>query len=445
MRAKAEVNGTGVGNLMMVAGLLAVLVISAGLALTFTKPAHADTTFTVTSTADPGNGVCDIVCTLREAITAANDTPGRDTINFRLSNTGEVRTITPTSELPGVTESVTIDGYSQLGSTPNTLDKGTNAVLKVQLDGSNAGFETSGLVIDGADNVVVRGLVVNRFDTSGIRIRAGGSSNRIEGNFLGTDSSGTLDLGNGNGVSLNGNSNVVGGSSPDDRNLISGNSRGVSLTPGAAGTKVQGNLVGTEKDGTVPLGNEFEGVAMTEAKHNLIGGSGLGEANTIAFNGSHGVSVVSFLSEFDGTGNRILANSIFSNGGLGTDLEGGTENAAGATANDPKDPDSGPNDLQNKPIVTSAKTVGGKTTVLAKLNSTPRDAFVVEFFSNPSANEGKKFMGDKAVSTDADGNVAFTFVPSQAVPAGQRITATATNAVDANTSEFSAPRTVVAQ
>ncbi|HEX2109328.1 MAG TPA: hypothetical protein VHF70_08645, partial [Rubrobacteraceae bacterium] len=60
-----------------------------------------------------------------------------------------------------------------------------------------------------------------------------------------------------------------------------------------------------------------------------------------------------------------------------------------------------------------------------------------------SGNEGKKFIGNKAVSTNSNGNVTFSFVPSQAVPAGQRITATSTNSVEASTSEFSAPRTVV--
>jgi hypothetical protein len=143
-------------------------------------------------------------------------------------------------------------------------------------------------------------------------------------------------------------------------------------------------------------------------------------------------------------GNRISANSIFSNGRLGIDLRGGTENAAGATANDPKDPDQGANDLQNKPVITSAKTVSGTTTIQAKLNSTPTEPFVVEFFSNPSGNEGQKFIGNKAVSTNSNGNITFSFVPSQPVPVGQSITATATNVVEANTSEFSAPRTVVA-
>lgn len=171
-----------------------------------------------------------------------------------------------------------------------------------------------------------------------------------------------------------------------------------------------------------------------------------GEANAVAFNAAEGVTVLASAGNPDATGNRVSGNSIFSNGRLGIDLRGGTENAAGATANDARDPDSGPNGLQNNPLLASAKTVGAKTTVQGKLNSTSNDPFVVEFFSNLSGtNEGKKPIGDRAVSTDANGNVTFTFTPSQAVPPGQRITAAATNAVEANTSEFSAPKAVVAQ
>lgn len=124
---------------------------------------------------------------------------------------------------------------------------------------------------------------------------------------------------------------------------------------------------------------------------------------------------------------------------------GGTENAAGATQNDPGDSDTGANDLQNRPAITSAKTVGGKTTIVGNLNSTPSDRFLIQFFSNASGNEGKKFLGSTTVFfTDSNGKATFTFVPSQAVPVGQTVTATATNSVSGNTSEFSSARSVVA-
>ena len=431
----------------MVPGFLLAALLAMSLLLAASKPVQADTTFTVTSFGDTGDGVCGRACTLREAITAANNTPGRDAIHFGLTGiTGGAYAIFPTSELPQITEAVTIDGYTQRDAFPNTQDKGTNAQLMVELHGSNAGSVADGLDIR-ADAVAVRGLAIGSFAGQGVRIEGDGV--KIEGNFIGTDSRGAelefLDFGNGgSGVRVSGSENtVIGGASAFQRNLISDNGQaGVNLQSTGTSTRVQGNLVGTERDGTGPLGNDQAGVVVANAERALIGGTRPGEANTVAFNGDDGVAVQASAGNLDATGNRISGNSIFSNGELGIDLVGGTENATGATANDPKDPDAGPNDLQNRPVITSATTSGSTTTIKASLNSTSSDAFLIEFFSDPSGNEGKKFIGDRAVSTNTNGNVAFSFVPSQSVGAGQRITATATNVVEANTSEFSAPRTV---
>jgi hypothetical protein len=87
--------------------------------------------------------------------------------------------------------------------------------------------------------------------------------------------------------------------------------------------------------------------------------------------------------------------------------------------------DSGPKGLQNKPVITSAKNTSGATTVKANLNCTPAKTFTVQFFSNPSGEEGKKYIGQKLVTTDASGNASFTFKPASKVAAGQMITATA--------------------
>ena len=442
------------GKVLILSFLLAAL-LSATMMLA-ASPAHAETTFTVNNTGDSADtnlsdGLCDssslagIQCTLRAAIQEANDTPGADAIAFGIPG-DFVRTIFPTSALPAITEAVTIDGYTQTGASANTLEKGTNAVLKIQLDGSNAeGNFVDGLDVD-ANNVVIRGLAINRFDNDGIDI-LNRTGVKIEGNFIGTSASGTLDLGNGaSGVFVEGDSNAVGGTLPSQRNLISGNGRdGVVVFLDTQNARVEGNLIGTSKDGITALGNTGDGVDIINSSGNFVGGSVASAANTIAFNSEDGVNVSS-AAGLDATGNRILGNSIFSNGGLGMDLVGGTENAAGATENDPGDSDTGVNDLQNKPAITSAKTAGGKTTIEGKLNSTPNDRFQIQFFSNPSGNEGKKFLGSRTVFfTDSTGNATFTFTPSQAIPAGQRITATATDVIDGNTSEFSAPRTVVAQ
>jgi hypothetical protein len=338
---------------------------------------------------------------------------------------------------------VTIDGYSQPGASLNTLAKGTDANLLVELDGINLlGPSTSKAFNISTSDVVVRGLVINRFD-SGINIistEGPTDNNRIEGNFIGTDPTGTQALSAGTGVVVvglgNGENNIVGGTSPAARNLISGNDFEGVLIKSASGTKVLGNLIGTQKDGTTPLGNASEGVDIFGAERTIVGGTTPGAANTVAFNGDYGVLVSG-----PSSGNRILSNSIFSNRGLGIDLIGGTENAAGATKNDALDADLGPNGLQNKPVLTSATTSGGTTTLKGRLDSTPNTAFTVQFFSNPSGtDEGKKFVGQKRVRTNSEGKVSFTFVPSRRVGAGQPITATATG--PEGTSEFSAPRTV---
>lgn len=180
------------------------------------------------------------------------------------------------------------------------------------------------------------------------------------------------------------------------------------------------NLIGTSKDGKSALGN------------------------TIAFNGGDGVEVLQVSTNtLDTTSNKVFNNSIFSNGGLGIDRVGGTENSSGATANDPGDADVGPNNLQNFPVLTSARVSRKATTVRGTLNSTSGTSFSIEFFSNPSGTdaEGKTFIGEKLVTTDAAGNVSFSFKPQVKVRGGT-ITATATNASTSDTSEFSAPRKV---
>lgn len=413
-------------------------------ALPAAGPAQAVAVFTVnqsfldSSDANFADGRCDVdpstsgnQCTLRAAIEQANETAGADEIHFDIPGGSGVKTIRPTSPLPDITEAVTIAGYTQPGSKKNTLTKGTDAVLKIELDGASTP-PASGLFV-ASSNVVVRGLVIDGFEFGGIL--TGGANTRIEGNFIGTDPAGALDRGNGGaGVTVDGLNGIVGGAEPEARNLISGNfNQGVRLFD--SGAKVQGNLIGTKKDGATGLGNS--GGLLVPGSGNTIGGAAPGEANTIAFNGVDGILVQS-----TGLNNRILGNSIFSNGGLGVDLDGGTENSAGATANDLKDPDTGANNLQNKPSLFAARTASGKTTIEGNLNSTPNKSFALQFFSDPSGNEGKTFVGQRAVTTNANGNASFTFSLTAAVPAGRFVTATATGA--GNTSEFSAPRAVVA-
>jgi hypothetical protein len=468
---------------------LGILVLVAALAmvammLLTARPSYAADTFTVTNTNDSGAG------SLRQAILDANATDGASVIDFNISGTG-VKTIKPTSALPTITEPVTIDGYTQTGASPNTKAVGNDASLKVQLDGTNAPQGTTGLQIV-ASNSVVKGLVINRFPREGIFVFGPTFGIRIEGNFIGTDPTGTMDRGNGFiGVDIEGDAPsqaVVGGTTPAARNLISGNAGGGVFMSGsfngaqADSMRVQGNYIGTDRSGTKDLGNDGIGIDIEAASNTTLGGTtaasrnvvsgnnglagvellfasgtkmlgnrvgttasgtgALGNAgngvvlesassnnqigdgtsagsNTIAFNHQNGVLVDS-----SSTGNRISRNSIFSNVELGIELVA---------------------PVQNAPVLSSAKTVSGKTTIKGTLAGTPGKSFTIEFFSNPSGDEGKKFIGQKSVTTDASGNASFTFAPATAVSVGQTITATATNVTDGSphdTSEFSAPRKV---
>src|SRR5262249_10304876 len=156
---------------------------------------------------------------LTAAITnaAVGDVPGGDvgldTIKFNIAGApGTVHKIQPMSGLPVITDPVFIDGYSQLGASPNTLADGDNAFLAIELDGTDVVFK-AGLTI-ATGNSTVQGLVINRFDNEGIQVVSAGG-NVIRGNFLGTDATGKLDRGNGiAGVSLFSSGNTVGGTAP---------------------------------------------------------------------------------------------------------------------------------------------------------------------------------------------------------------------------------------
>jgi CSLREA domain-containing protein len=339
--------------------LVVLAMLASMLVVLSARPTHASLFYTVNDTGDeadanPGDGLCDVEpsapvlrCTLRAAIQESNANPtSPENIFFNIAGDG-VHTISPAAELPAITDTVTIDGYTQPGSSPNTFAKGTNAVLNIQLNGTNAGEFEAGFDID-APNSVVKGLVINRFDSFGVTVFDGGSGSTIEGNFIGTNPSGTMDQGNHiGGVSLFFESaNIaVGGNTPAARNLISGNDgRGVEIFV-STGNEVMGNLIGTKRDGIGSLRNSDEGVNLFGSSDNIIGDGTAEGANTIAFNGLDGVQVRTSTSG-EGEGNSVSRNSIFSNGDLGIDLDND-----GPTTNDLGDPDAGPNNLQNKPVL----------------------------------------------------------------------------------------------
>ncbi|HEX4630946.1 MAG TPA: Calx-beta domain-containing protein, partial [Chthoniobacterales bacterium] len=351
--------------------------------------------------------------------------------------------ILPTSALPALTQTATIDGYTQVGATSNTAAAMDNAALKIELDGASAGAATDGLTI-AAPTATVRGLAINRFTGNGISLSGGNQS--VTGNFIGTDISGTLDFGNaGHGIATSGFSETIGGSTPADANLISGNDGDGIMLSNSNSDLILGNYIGTAANGTTGLGNGGNGVTFSGggAVFNTLGGTQDADRNVIAFNGGDGAHLPDA-----GVSNAIRGNSIFSNGTtashLGIDL--GTD---GVTANDSKDADSGPNGLQNFPIITSALVTGSTKTIKGTLNSLVGETFEIDFYANASCDtagngEGKTYLGSVTTSaTDSNGDVSFTFHPdanhAAAMSVGQVITATATRSgAFTDTSEFSA-------
>jgi CSLREA domain-containing protein len=497
--------------------------------LAFATPAFS-ATITVNTTADdvtPNDGSV----SLREAISAINagnnlgdpdiiaQNPTafgtNDTIDFNISGTGEHRIAVGTDAsatgipLPTITRSVTINGTSQPGSSPNTLVNADNAETRVLLSGASAGLTASGLFLgSGSDTSTIKGLDVFGFGGGDISILSslntvagndlgfdlgGGPSfsphgvlildaannviggtapearnlisgnfvdgveilgiglpptgNTVQGNFIGTDSTGTKALGNGadapagagGGVQLIGaNNNTIGGTVAGARNVIAGNAVAGILDNGAQNNAIQGNFVGVGADGVTAVPNATGVWLMSPnapapaAQNNVIGGTQAGSGNLIEFNSGAGAIV----SGATASGDEILGNSIFSNGGLGIDLgnDGVTPNSLGG-------PHTGPNKLQNFPVITVVTPGSSTTTVQGTLNSTPSTTFRLEFFSSTACDpsgfgQGQVFLGFTNVSTDGSGNASYSVPLGVVVPAGTSIAATATDPAN-DTSEFS--------
>ncbi len=500
------------------------------------------------------NRGADGVISLREAITAANNTANgatADAISFQIPNDdpnhlyyrndGMANSLSmvapttlndaditdfdpdypnapyswfrlkPTSALPAISEALVIDGYTQPGAQANAVAApgAPDAVLKIELDGSMAGASVDGLTLTSA-NSTIRGLIINQFNSDGIVLTGVlSSSNSIAGNYIGTDASGTRDLGNTqNGVHIRSgaSSNVLGGTIAGSRNIVSGNNNaGIHITATSTiSNRLEGNFIGTDVIGMAPLGNTVAGVIIdNSATNTTIGGSasgarnlisanlgdgvsmsdsstrnnavlgnyigtnitgavavgmGNGDAgidirlnasdtsignfaaagfNRIAGNGSHGIDIIS------GTNNFILGNEIYANGGLGIQLSGGPENPFFVTANDALDADSGPNSLQNYPVLQSVQTTGSFVRIRGTLNSTVASTFFIFYFASAAADasghgEAERYLGVQAVVTHPiTGDADLTFVLNTSLAAGEVVTATASSlGASSNTSEF---------
>ena len=434
----------------------------------------------------------------------------------------------------------------------------TPATILIELNGN--GLLDSGLTINGG-NSLVQGLVINRFGQAGILLQSdnnrvqgnfigtdptgtlargnqfsgvlllngsrdnlvGGTTpaarnliagngqsgiadfdgfdNRVQGNLIGTDASGTATLGNGfNGIlAFNSKGIVIGGATPGAGNLISGNNNAaftgaIQLRQGTTNAVIQGNLIGTDARGTATLGSTLNGVSISDSSANIIGGTAPGEGNVIAGNSGAGINFSTVVASADGNvvqgnfigtdrgqtldlgnatgvqfdtnatnntiggaasgaGNVIAFNTVgvALNNGRGNQVFGnsiyrndqlGIDIApVGVNANDFKDPDAGPNNGQNYPTLSALTQNGSASAVAGNLNSTPNTQFSLDFYANDEADPSGFGEGKTylgAIAVNTDFRGDAPFAfPFSGVAAGQFITATATNATTSDTSEFS--------
>ncbi|HOW26549.1 MAG TPA: right-handed parallel beta-helix repeat-containing protein, partial [Bacteroidales bacterium] len=490
----------------------------------------AENVFVVISTDD--SEVCG---SLRQAILDANAHPGPDIIRFNIPvsdpgyvASGDYWSIQPGSGLPNITEAVVIDGYTQTGAQPNTtcMPATTDAQLKIEISGINDGGMSYGFylydAVDGVDNCTIRGLAINHWHHGGIgafgltnsnfegnyigtditgsispggqfqgiylssgcsSITIGGgtaekrnvisgninngvyldwdiSNITIQGNYIGTDKTGTVALGNGdNGIYLYGDNdfNLIGGTSACSRNIISGNgtisgneSCGIFGEYGDYNDNtIIGNYIGTGVTGTEILGNAHNGIFIKqEINNNVIGGTAAGEGNIITHNGWAGINLREEYTGNVSICNQISGNSIYDNGMLGIDLDEDSDNndePDGVTTNDVNDPDAGVNNYQNFPVLTTAvSNISSYTTITGTINTVSNAEVIVEFFASPGVDptgygEGRTYLGSTTVTTDGSGDAPISIELPVGVPSGSYISTTATlHSGDCySTSEFS--------
>jgi len=479
------------------------------LACTLAPASLGAATFTVDSTLDDPdqvtNGVCASAagdCTLRAAIQEANSTagPAMDLISFAIPggdpgcDGAGICVIEITGVMPDILSPTTIDGSSQPGNEDVCLlPIVARPAYKIVLDGDGT---QPGLRPElNSNGSIIKGLNIRNFSDAVALIQT--QLSVVQCNFIGTDETGTSAIPNTRNAVILGcdaDFNLIGGPSPADANLLSGNDiDGVQMygdIPCPAGGEpddntVQGNSIGLAKDGLTALGNGFSGVSIfgddrfpannlildnviaassgagvfigdfiagTEVQGNfigtdptgsvdlgnatgvysegdpgtLIGGPAEGDANVVAFSTFAGVVVGDFTNA--GMGNTIQRNSIYANGALGIDL--GDD---GATANDAGDADSGANGLQNFPDIASVALGPASFDVTYSVDSTT--PLTVEFFA-AEAGEGRVFLGE-----DTYNGGSPTVMLATGTPGVQSIVGTATD-TDGNTSEFSMPATV---
>lgn len=406
-------------------------------------------TFTVTSTADTTGSTCGATCTLRQALLAASNNPGSDTVAFNIPGAGPHRIVTGSS-LPAAS-GVLIDGYSQPGALANTDPLASNAVLKIILDFSGLPTGNVGINISGGSTLRGVALIAT---ANNVGVDAGTAS--VSGCWFNVEPDGVTTAAQGAALRLaTGQTSTVGGPAAADRNVFSATSAAAAaIIASANGTHViQGNLFGLLPDGQTPgaLGQAVGGSAISSGQQlidntiactsnavavqnygSVIAGNRFGTTvtganpgctigrlstangqritgNTFGYMTSTPVSLASNLSGVVFRGNRIVdVNAV------PFDL-----NANGVTLNDPDDNDTGANGLQNYPLITSARIVDANQLELTgTLDTAPNTSYALDFYASDEVSraafnffafaDGERVATTSVtVTTDANGVANF--------------------------------------
>jgi hypothetical protein len=196
----------------------------------------------------------------------------------------------------------------------------------VEVNGTAATNTLIGGTAPGSGNLISGG------NGSGITFVNGPTGGVVEGNLIGTDVSGTIALGNGVGVDIGNASDVtVGGTAAAAGNLISGNSNGVLLTSNAMSNRIQGNLIGTDVHGAFAVANQI-GIVLGGGLNNLIGGTSVDARNVISGNPGEGILVNGSFNSLiqgnyigtDAAGRFAIANGYGIDMGVANNTIGGT-------------------------------------------------------------------------------------------------------------------------
>jgi hypothetical protein len=446
--------------------------------------------FVVTNNSATGPG------SLGQAITDSNATPGADEIRFAIPGAGVQTIDVSRTQLPEVTDQVTIDGYTQPGAKPNSREIGNDAIILIQIYGRSASATAERGLLIKSNDCVVRGLSFGGFEdvydsVGGPLVRRGygivlqGSRDIVAGNFIGVAPDGQTRTFNGVGVFAALTGAVIGGISPAARNVISFNQVGV-LIDKYVGNIVLGNYIGTDASGMEEVGNGT-GIEVIYNSDTRIGGIDHGAGNVIAGNeinisvaGDHSViqgnliglsadglkrlrvlsqgiingqsNAALFFAKIGGLepgaanriaglpgiqitsgwGNTILSNEFFDYGGITL--------GEGRTRNDLGDRDDGPNRRQNFPVITEITRGGSTTNIKGGLNSLPSKIFVIQFFAiGDFSGQPSPLIGTETVTTDGAGIASFEFTYPIVLDGDGSISATATETGEGDTSEFSPP------